>query len=51
MKKKNSYYKMILRLIKNINAQDKEAAIEKAKYEEAKQFNNDNIVSSFFDVL
>ena len=38
-------------LIKNIQAKDKEIAIEKAKYEEAKQFNNDNIVSSFFDVL
>ncbi|HIF9268079.1 TPA: hypothetical protein ACX6Q4_003794 [Photobacterium damselae] len=38
-------------LIKNIQAKDKESAIEKAKYEEAKQFNNDNIVSSFFDVL
>lgn len=38
-------------VIKNILAKDKETAIEKAKYEEAKQFNNDNIVSSFFDVL
>ena len=38
-------------LIKNIQAKDKEIAIEKAKYEEAKQFNNDNIMSSFFDVL
>lgn len=38
-------------LIKNIQAKDKERAIEKEKYEEAKQFNNENIVSSFFDVL
>ncbi|MDE1329475.1 hypothetical protein [Vibrio aestuarianus] len=38
-------------LIKNLQAKDKDTAIEKSKYEEAKQFNNDSIVSSFFDVL